>query len=177
MAKGFNLVGLAVMGGAVIALYEGVLIVTGMEPFIKPDPIHDFLKSLIPGPGNGGCTLQCTAPQVLNTVSCTCEDPVPGTGGTASAVPDKTIYSTGDTIVITGSGFAANESVGCRYTSMGVLVTGGAKEVVANGAGGFIVSYPFAGGGHVTCTGRTSAKVGQALVNTTAAAYARYRGF
>lgn len=151
MAKGLNIIGLAMAGGAIIALYEGVLIVTGMEPFIKPDPIHDFLIGLIPsGGGNGG-----------------------GGGGTASVTVDKTAYAAGDTINVTGAGFDPNETVGCRQTSAGVLVV--AKDVTANANGGFTTTFTAgAAGGHITCTGRTSGKVGQALINVPATAYTQY---
>lgn len=86
MAK-FDPVGMAigavplVVGG--LALYEGYLVATNTEPYIKPDPLNDLAKqvynelmTLINGDGGGGnCTTVCTAPAVLDTTTCTCSNP------------------------------------------------------------------------------------------------------
>lgn len=78
---------------------------------------------------------------------------------TPAVTPDKLVYVTGEQMIITGTGFAPNEAVGCRYTAGGLLVL--AQDVTANSSGGFVVNFTANGGGHVTCTGRTSGAVAQ----------------
>lgn len=130
-----------VVGGIVI--YEGYLLLTNTPPFF-PDPINSFLKDILGSLGGNGDGN--------------------GNGETATVSVDKTIYVAGDTITATGAGFGANETVGCRQTSVGVLVV--AKDVMTDASGGFTATFT-AGveGGHITCTGVSSGHTAQALVN------------
>ena len=74
-------------GGVIVAVYY-------------KDDILKFFK-IGDGGGNGTCNLQCTAPQVLDTASCTCKTPTDGgSGGGGGNTTGQWYRANGPTVTI-----------------------------------------------------------------------------
>jgi len=75
-----GLLDIVLLGVGGVGLYEGYYLVTDTAPYFRPDPLYNFLRSLMLGIGGNGSTCHgtCTTGYHLDTATCTC---VPNTGG------------------------------------------------------------------------------------------------